>query len=56
MLTFTVGALGTAASLGIGNGAVFQLVPRYFPTQDIKERRLLEPNRERLLERVVEYR
>jgi MFS transporter, NNP family, nitrate/nitrite transporter len=33
MLTFTVGALGTAALLGIGNGAVFQLVPRYFPTQ-----------------------
>ncbi len=33
MLPFTVGALGTAALLGIGNGAVFQLVPRYFPTQ-----------------------
>lgn len=33
MVAFTVGALGTAALLGIGNGAVFQLVPRYFPTQ-----------------------
>ncbi len=33
ILPFTVGALGTAALLGIGNGAVFQLVPRYFPTQ-----------------------
>lgn len=33
MLVFTVGALGCAALLGIGNGAVFQLVPRYFPTQ-----------------------
>jgi len=33
MLPFTVGALGCAALLGIGNGAVFQLVPRYFPGQ-----------------------
>ena len=33
MLPFTVGALGCAALLGIGNGAVFQLVPRYFPAQ-----------------------
>ncbi len=33
MLSFTVGALGCAALLGIGNGAVFQLVPRYFPDQ-----------------------
>lgn len=33
MLPFTVGALGCAALLGIGNGAVFQLVPRYFPNQ-----------------------
>jgi len=33
MLPFTVGALGCAALLGFGNGAVFQLVPRYFPTQ-----------------------
>ncbi|MGZ4839027.1 MAG: MFS transporter [Terriglobales bacterium] len=33
MVPFTVGALGCAALLGIGNGAVFQLVPRYFPTE-----------------------
>jgi NNP family nitrate/nitrite transporter-like MFS transporter len=33
IVPFTVGALGCAALLGIGNGAVFQLVPRYFPTQ-----------------------
>jgi NNP family nitrate/nitrite transporter-like MFS transporter len=33
MTPFTVGALGCAALLGIGNGAVFQLVPRYFPNQ-----------------------
>ena len=33
MIPFTVGALGSAALLGIGNGAVFQLVPRYFPNQ-----------------------
>jgi NNP family nitrate/nitrite transporter-like MFS transporter len=33
MLPFTVGALGCAALLGIGNGAVFQLVPRYFPAE-----------------------
>ncbi len=33
MLPFTVGALGCAALLGIGNGAVFELVPRYFPEQ-----------------------
>ncbi len=31
MVPFTVGALGCAALLGLGNGAVFQLVPRYFP-------------------------
>src|SRR5215831_19940386 len=31
MPTFTVGALGAAAALGIGNGAVFKLVPQYFP-------------------------
>jgi MFS transporter, NNP family, nitrate/nitrite transporter len=31
MIPFTVGALGAAALLGLGNGAVFQLVPRYFP-------------------------
>ncbi|HSE21080.1 MAG TPA: MFS transporter [Pyrinomonadaceae bacterium] len=28
---FTVGALGAAAALGLGNGAVFKLVPEYFP-------------------------
>jgi MFS transporter, NNP family, nitrate/nitrite transporter len=31
MSTFTVGALGMAASIGLGNGAVFKLVPEYFP-------------------------
>ena len=31
MLTFTVGALGVAAFIGLGNGAVFKLVPEYFP-------------------------
>jgi MFS transporter, NNP family, nitrate/nitrite transporter len=31
MLPFTVGALGAAGLLGIGNGAVFKLVPQYFP-------------------------
>ncbi|MBZ5728216.1 MAG: MFS transporter [Acidobacteriia bacterium] len=33
MLPFTVGALGSAALLGLGNGAVFKLVPQYFPGQ-----------------------
>jgi len=33
MLVFTVGALGTAAALGLGNGAVFRLVPEYFPKE-----------------------
>ena len=33
MVPFTVGALGCAALLGVGNGAVFQLVPRYFPKE-----------------------
>lgn len=33
MLPFTVGALGCAALLGLGNGAVFKLVPQCFPTQ-----------------------
>jgi MFS transporter, NNP family, nitrate/nitrite transporter len=33
MLPFTVGALGCAALLGLGNGAVFKLVPQYFPAQ-----------------------
>ena len=31
MITFTVGALGMAAAIGLGNGAVFKLVPQYFP-------------------------
>jgi MFS transporter, NNP family, nitrate/nitrite transporter len=31
MLPFTVGALGCAALLGTGNGAVFKLVPELFP-------------------------
>ena len=31
MSTFTVGALGMAAMIGLGNGAVFKLVPEYFP-------------------------
>jgi len=29
--TFTVGALGMAAAIGLGNGAVFKLAPEYFP-------------------------
>ncbi|WP_035355770.1 MFS transporter [Edaphobacter aggregans] len=31
MSTFTIGALGMAACIGLGNGAVFKLVPEYFP-------------------------
>jgi NNP family nitrate/nitrite transporter-like MFS transporter len=31
MSTFTVGALGMAAAIGLGNGAVFKLVPQYYP-------------------------
>ncbi len=31
MIPFTVGALGCAAMLGLGNGAVFKLVPQLFP-------------------------
>ncbi len=31
MVPFTVGALGCAALLGLGNGAVFKLVPERFP-------------------------
>ena len=31
--TFTIGALGAAFMLGIGNGAVFKLVPQYFPKE-----------------------
>ncbi|MGH9928026.1 MAG: MFS transporter [Pyrinomonadaceae bacterium] len=33
MFVFTIGALGTAAALGLGNGAVFKLVPEYFPKE-----------------------
>lgn len=33
MIPFTVGALGCAGLLGLGNGAVFKLVPQYFPNQ-----------------------
>ncbi len=33
IVPFTVGALGCAALLGLGNGAVFKLVPQYFPNQ-----------------------
>jgi nitrate/nitrite transporter NarK len=31
IVPFTVGALGCAALLGLGNGAVFKLVPEHFP-------------------------
>jgi NNP family nitrate/nitrite transporter-like MFS transporter len=31
IVSFTVGALGMAAAIGLGNGAVFKLVPEYFP-------------------------
>ena len=31
MPTFTIGALGMAVAIGLGNGAVFKLVPEYFP-------------------------
>ncbi|HKW75156.1 MAG TPA: MFS transporter [Terriglobales bacterium] len=31
MEPFTIGALGMAAAIGLGNGAVFKLVPQYFP-------------------------
>ncbi|MBS1833850.1 MAG: MFS transporter, partial [Acidobacteria bacterium] len=31
MVPFTVGALGCAVVMGLGNGAVFKLVPQYFP-------------------------
>ncbi len=33
IIPFTVGALGCAALLGLGNGAVFKLVPQFFPKQ-----------------------
>src|SRR6476620_6107397 len=32
MVPFTVGALGCAMLMGLGNGAVFKLVPDHFPT------------------------
>jgi len=31
MFSFTIGALGMAAVIGLGNGAVFKLVPQEFP-------------------------
>lgn len=31
MIPFTIGALGMAAAIGAGNGAVFKLAPEYFP-------------------------
>jgi len=31
IVPFTIGALGTAACIGLGNGAVFKLVPQHFP-------------------------
>jgi hypothetical protein len=31
MSTFTVGALGVAVAIGLGNGAVFKFVPEFFP-------------------------
>ena len=31
MALFTLGALGMAAAIGLGNGAVFKLVAEYFP-------------------------
>jgi len=31
IIPFTAGALGCAALLGVGNGAIFKLVPQYFP-------------------------
>jgi len=33
MIPFSVGALGCAALLGLGNGAVFKLVPQLFPKE-----------------------
>ena len=33
MIPFTAGALGCSALLGLGNGAVFKLVPEYFPAE-----------------------
>ncbi len=31
LVPFTIGALGAAACVGLGNGAVFKLVPQFFP-------------------------
>jgi len=31
IVPFTLGALGVAVCIGLGNGAVFKLVPQYFP-------------------------
>lgn len=31
IVPFTIGALGVATCIGLGNGAVFRLVPEYFP-------------------------
>lgn len=33
MVMFTAGALGMAAAIGLGNGAVFKLAPEYFPKE-----------------------
>jgi len=33
MIPFTIGALGCAVLMGLGNGAVFKLVPQYFPRE-----------------------
>jgi NNP family nitrate/nitrite transporter-like MFS transporter len=33
MVMFTIGALGMAAAIGLGNGAVFKLAPEYFPKE-----------------------
>jgi NNP family nitrate/nitrite transporter-like MFS transporter len=33
MVTFTLGALGMAAAIGLGNGAVFKLAPEHFPKE-----------------------
>jgi NNP family nitrate/nitrite transporter-like MFS transporter len=33
IVIFTIGALGCAVALGLGNGAVFKLVPQYFPKE-----------------------
>ena len=32
-MLFSIGALGTAAALGMGNSAAFKLVPEYFPCE-----------------------